>query len=94
MFEVRDYIVLEGADALGQPLVEVWLDYLPGVDGIEPVETLKAQRKDNSLHIPHLSRSVVNLNDEAWRLIAITGDGAVVVCGPGGVVWRALWQLE
>jgi len=94
MFEVRDYIVLEGADALGQPLVEVWLDYLPGVDGIEPVETLKAQRKDNSLHIPHLSRSVVDLSDEAWRLIAITGDGAVVVCGPGGVVWRGLWQLE
>lgn len=94
MFEVRDYIVLEGADALGQPLVEVWLDYLPGVDGIEPVEALKAQRKDNSLHIPYLSRNVVDLSDEAWRLIGITGDGAVVVCGAGGVVWRALWTLE
>ncbi len=94
MFEVREYIILEGADSLGQPLVEVWLEYLPGVDGIEPIETFKAQREGNTLHIPNLSRSVVNLNESAWKLIDITGDGAVVVCGPGGVVWRALWQLQ
>lgn len=94
MFEVRNYMVLEGADALGQPLVEVWVEYLPGVDGFEPVQSLTAQREGNTLHIPDLSRSLIDLNENAWRLIDITGDGAVVVCGPGGVVWRALWQLQ
>lgn len=94
MFEVRDYIVMEGKDALGQPLIELWLDYLPGVDGLEPAETLQAHKDDATLHIPHLSRSILNLSDDAWRLIEITHDGIVVLCGPAGVMWRSLWKLQ
>lgn len=94
MFEVRDYIVMEGADDLGQPLLELWVDYLPGIDGLEPTEALSAHKDNRTLHIPGLSRSFVNLSDDAWRMIEITKDGVVVVCGPAGVMWRAVWQLK
>lgn len=94
MFEVRDYIVMESTDALGQPLIELWFDYVPGVDGLEPTETLTAHKENKTLHIPQLSRSLVHLSDEVWKLIEITKDGAVVVCGPAGVMWRAGWQLK
>lgn len=92
MFEVRDYIVMESTDALGQPLLELWVDYLPGVDGMEPHD-LQAVRHDNALDFPHLSRRITGLSAEAWRMIELTRDGAIVVCGPSGVIWRSLWRL-
>lgn len=94
MFAVLDYIVMEGANALGQPLIELWVDYLPGVDGLEPLKTLSAHKDNKTLHIPGLSRSLINLSDETWQLIEITKDGVVVVCGPAGVMWRAMWHLK
>lgn len=93
MFEVRDYIVMEGTNVLGQPIVELWLEYLPGVDGLQPQHTLEALQDNSVLHVPELSRSIMNLSSDAWSLIDLTQGGVVVVCGPSGVMWRAEWTI-
>lgn len=83
--------------------VEVWVDWVPAVDGM-PGQPILARMEEENLLVtvpgdpdergqPRPTREVVGLNPEVRQ--ALTDKGLVwVVCGPSGILGRRAAQLD
>lgn len=96
MLDIQDYVVVERTEEDPSVGIELWVEFLPGVDGLAPQSPLRAQSfpDRNGLVFKDAHRCMVGLNPSAWDAIIRTGKGVLIVCGPSGVVWSAPWILD